>query len=173
LNEKTLNLDMSKRLRDILVARGWEVLLTREDDRDVYAANDTAQQELQARDDIANAKGARLLVSVHSNSFINDGPHGATVYFYKPDDLALAQDVDRRIASELGIFNNGVLKDKFYIINHANMPGALVETAFLSNPDDRQLLASPQWRQKMAQAIADGIADYAGPPPPPSGASNQ
>lgn len=173
MNEKTVNLDMSKRLRDILVARGWQVVMTRSDDRDVYAPNDTAQQELQARDDIANTQGARLLVSVHSNSYINDGPHGTTVYFYKSSDYALAQALDRRIASELGIFNNGVIKDKFYIINHANMPSALVETAFLSNPDDRALLASPEWRQKIAQAIADGIGDYAGPPPPASPVSDR
>ncbi len=173
MNEKTLNLDMSKRLRDILVARGWQVVMTRDDDRDVYAANDTAQQELQARDDIANAQGARLLVSLHSNSFINDGPHGTTVYYYKGDDYTLAQDLDRRIASELGIYNDGVIKDKFYIINHANMPAALVESAFLSNPDDRALLASPAWRQKIAQAIADGIEDYAGPAPPASSVSDR
>ncbi|HEV3153542.1 MAG TPA: N-acetylmuramoyl-L-alanine amidase [Candidatus Baltobacteraceae bacterium] len=173
LVEKSLNLDMSKRLRDILVARGWDVIMTREDDRDVYAANDSAQEELQARDDIANSRGARLLISMHSNSYINDGPHGATVYFYKPGDLALAQDVDRRIAAELGIFNNGVIKDKLYVIHHANMPAVLVETAFLSNPDDRALLGSSEWRQKMAQAIADGIGDYTGPVPPATSASNQ
>ena len=172
LVEKNLNLDMSKRLRDILVSRGWDVIMTREDDRDVYAANDTAQQELQARDDIANSHGARLLISMHSNSFINDGPHGATVYFYKASDLALARDVDRRIAAEVGVFNNGVIKDKLYIVHHANMPAALVESAFLSNPDDRALLASAQWRQKLAQAIADGIGDYAGPAPPATSAGN-
>jgi N-acetylmuramoyl-L-alanine amidase len=53
------------------------------------------------------------------------------------------------------------------------MPAALVETAFLSNPDDRVLLQSSQWRQKMAQAIADGISDYAGPPPAAGSVSGQ
>ncbi len=98
--EKTLALDMSKRLRDILVARGWQVIMTRDADKDVFAPNDSASDELQARDDIANNNGARLFVSVHVNAFINSGPHGATVYYYKQSDLALAQAVDRRIASE-------------------------------------------------------------------------
>jgi N-acetylmuramoyl-L-alanine amidase len=163
--EKIITLDISKRLRDLLVARGWQVMMTRQTDKDVFAPNDSAHDELQARDDVANNNGARLFVSVHVNAFINAGPHGATVYYYKPSDLALARAIDRRIGSELQIADDGVVKDKLYVVHHANMPATLVETAFVSNPDDRTLLQSPQWRQKMAQAIADGITDYAGPAP--------
>jgi N-acetylmuramoyl-L-alanine amidase CwlD len=169
--EKTITLDISKRVRDILTARGWQVILTRNDDRDVFAPNDSAHDELQARDDIANHNGARVFVSVHVNAFMNAGPHGATVYYYKPSDLALAQAVDKRIASELGLKNDGVVKDKLYVVHHADMPATLVETAFVSNPDDRALLQSPQWRQQMAQAIADGIEDYTGAAPAASSAN--
>ena len=172
--EKNLTLDMSKRLRDILVARGWQVIMTRETDKDVFAPNDSDVDELQARDDIANNNGARLFVSVHVNAFMNSGPHGATVYYYKPIDFALAQAIDRRVASELTTLkDDGTIKGKYYVVHHAAMPAALVETAFLSNPDDRVLLQSPQWRQKMAQAIADGITDYAGPPPAGGAVSGQ
>ncbi len=73
VSEAQLTLDMAKRLREILVARGWEVKLTRESDVDVYEANDSAHDELQARDDIANKAGARLFVSIHANAFINSG----------------------------------------------------------------------------------------------------
>lgn len=171
--EKTLALDMSKRLRDILVARGWQVIMTRDSDRDVFGPNDSDRDELQARDDVANNNGARLFVSVHVNAFMNSGPHGATVYYYKPIDFALAQAVNRRIGAQAGIKADGTVKDKLYVVHHANMPAALVETAFVSNPDDRALLQSPQWRQKMAQAIADGIADYTGAPPAPASAGGQ
>ena len=171
--EKAITLDISKRLRDILVARGWQVMMTRDTDKDVYQPNDSASDELQARDDVANTNGARLLVSVHVNAFMNSGPHGATLYYYKPEDLALAQAVDKRVASELSLKNDGVIKDKLYVIHHAAMPATLIETAFVSNPDDRALLQDPQWRQQMAQAIADGIGDYAGSPPPASAASGQ
>lgn len=171
--EKTITLDISKRLRDLLVARGWQVMMTRDTDKDVFAPNDSAHDELQARDDVANNNGARLFVSVHVNAFMNAGPHGATVYYYKPSDLALAQAIDRRIGSELQIKDDGIVKDKLYVVHHANMPASLVETAFVSNPDDRALLQSPQWRQKMAEAIADGIADYAGPAPAAGTVSGQ
>jgi N-acetylmuramoyl-L-alanine amidase len=158
--EKALTLDMARRVRDILVARGWQVVMTRDVDRDVYAPNDSARDELQARDDVANSKGARLLISIHVNSYVNSGPHGVTTFYFKAGDFALAQAVNRRVVSELGVKNNGVIKNKFYVINHADMPAALIETAFISNPDDLALLQSGSWRQKMAQAIADGIVDY-------------
>lgn len=158
--EKTLTLDLAKRVRDILVARGWQVIMTRETDRDVFSPNDSARDELQARDDVANSRGARLLISIHVNSYVNSGPHGVTTFYFKAGDFALAQAVNRRVVAELGIKNNGVVKDKLYVINHANMPAALVEAAFISNPDDLALLQSSSWRQKMAQAIADGIVDY-------------
>ena len=159
-SEKTLTLDLAKHVRDILVARGWQVVMTRNDDRDVFAPNDSAHDELQARDDVANSRGARLLISIHINSYVNSGPHGVTTFYYKASDLALAQAVNRRISSELSLKNNGVIRDKLYVVNHANMPAALVEAAFISNPDDLALLQSAIWRQKMAQAIADGIVDY-------------
>jgi len=171
--EKVINLDISERLRDILAARGWQVVMTRTTDSDVGTPGDSDAHMLQARDDIANSQGARLFISIHANAFMNSGPHGATVYYYKPSDLAFAQAVDRRVASEVGIKDDGTVKDKLYVVHHANMPAALVETAFISNPDDRALLQSPQWRQKMAQAIADGISDYAGPAPPPGPAGGQ
>jgi N-acetylmuramoyl-L-alanine amidase len=159
-SEKSLTLDMARRLRDILIARGWQVVMTRTDDRDVFAPDDSARDELQARDDVANARGARLLVSIHVNSYVNAGPHGAATYYYKSSDVPLAQALSARIGSELDMKNNGIIKDKLYVVNHANMPAALVETAYLSNPDDLSLLLSSAWRQKMAQAIADGILDY-------------
>jgi N-acetylmuramoyl-L-alanine amidase len=53
------------------------------------------------------------------------------------------------------------------------MPAALVETAFLSNLGDAELLKSPQFLQKVATALADGVADYASLPAKQSDASYQ
>jgi N-acetylmuramoyl-L-alanine amidase len=148
-----------------LVARGWQVQMTRTTDVDVYQPNDSAHDELQARDDIANQAGARLFVSVHTNSFSGSGPNGTTTYFYKGIDRAFADAIHRRFqGAALGTKDDGVIKNNFYVLVHSNMPAVLIETAFLSNPDDYALLSSPAWLQKIAQAIADGIGDYAGSP---------
>ena len=174
LQEAILNLDLAKRVQAILVARGWQVKMTRTIDHDVDPTPRSTQEAigighdnadayaLQARDDIANEAGARLFVSIHCNAYLNSGPNGATVYYSKPMDEPLAQIMDRDIAmSDLGVKDDGTVKSHLYVTLHANMPAVLIETAFLSNPTDYAKLASSQWRQQMAQAIADGIDKYA------------
>jgi len=158
--EAELTLDMAKRLRDILVAEGWQVKLTRSSDVDVYAPNDSAHDELQARVDVANRAGARCFVSIHANAFINAGPYGTTLYVSKPEDYALAHSIEGRLADD-GTKDDGIIKAHYYVTFHTKMPAVLIETAFLSNPSDYALLTSPEWRQKVAQEIADGIERYA------------
>ena len=167
LTEKDVTLDITMRLRALLLARGWQVKLTRADDTDVYAPNDSAKDELQARDDVANNAGARLFVSVHVNSFTSSSLNGTTTYYYKGSDLSLAEAIHRRLIASLGTKDDGVRKENFYVLHHARMPAALVETAFLSNPADAELLRSPAFLQKVALSIADGIGDYASGTSPP------
>jgi|GEM_PF-652430 len=167
VSEADLTLDMAKRLRDLLIARGWQVKLTREADVDVYAPNDSAHDELQARVDVANKAGARVFVSIHANAFINSGPYGTTTYISKPDDVALARIVERQLAAD-GTKDDGVVKSHLYVTYHTRMPAVLVETAFLSNPSDYALLTSAAWRQKVAQEIADAIGEYARQYPVPN-----
>jgi N-acetylmuramoyl-L-alanine amidase len=167
VSEAQLTLDMAKRLRAILIDRGWEVKMTREADVDVYAPNDSAHDELQARDDIANKAGARLFVSIHANAFINSGPYGTTTYISKPDDVAFAHFVETHLAAD-GTKDDGIVKSHLYVTLHARMPAVLIETAFLTNPGDYALLTSAAWRQKVAQEIADGIAQYAKEYPVPN-----
>ncbi|MBD5654763.1 MAG: N-acetylmuramoyl-L-alanine amidase, partial [Candidatus Eremiobacteraeota bacterium] len=171
LVEKDLNLDISRRLRTLLIARGWQVKMTRDTDVDVYQPNDSARDELQARDDVANAAGARMLISVHSNAFTTSALSGTTTYYYKADSYALAGAVHARLSASLPTKDDGVRKENFYVIHHATMPAILIETAFLSNPSDAALLHSPAFLQKIASCIADGVGDYAGSSQPPTSTS--
>ncbi|HKE37733.1 MAG TPA: N-acetylmuramoyl-L-alanine amidase, partial [Candidatus Baltobacteraceae bacterium] len=167
LSEAAINLDVAKRLRDLLVAQGWQVRLTRETDVDVYGPDASARDELQARDNVANNAGARMFVSIHTNAFINSGPYGTTCYISKQRDWALARAISSHLASD-GTKNDGIIKSHLYVTLHARMPAVLIETAFLTNPHDFQLLASSTWHGKIAQEIADGIAEYAQANPVPN-----
>jgi len=164
LSEKELNLELSKRLRGLLVARGWQVKMTRENDVDVFAPNDSAHDELQARDDVANNAGARMFISMHTNSFTSASLNGTTTYYYTPASYALAHAVHARLAASLPTKDDGIRKENFYVIHHASMPSILIETAFMSNPTDAQFLRSPAFMQKLAIAIADGVGDFAASP---------
>lgn len=168
LTEKLITLDVSQRLRALLIMRGWNVKMTRETDTDVFSPNDSARDELQARCDIADAAGARLFISIHVNSFTSNELNGTTTYYYKEQDRGLADAVHRRlIAAALGTSDDGVRKANFYVIRHTAMPAILIETAFMSNPDDATLLRSPAFLQKIASAVADGVGDFAASARPP------
>lgn len=172
LVEKVLTLDISQRLRAILVSRGWTVKMTRERDVDVVAPDDDARTELQGRCDIANNAGARLFISVHINSFTSPDLNGTTTYYYKPDSVQFANAIQHDLMSVLGTKDDGVRRDNLYVVRHTTMPAVLVETAFLSNPQDAAKLRNPAFLQNVAQGIADGVRDYAGSPnsTPPMGA---
>ena len=61
---------------------------------------------------------------------------------------------------DLGIPSRGVKESNFAVLRESKMPSVLVETAFISNPEDEVLLADPQFRQRVAEAIAKGINSY-------------
>jgi N-acetylmuramoyl-L-alanine amidase len=171
--EAELNLAISFRLAKILRSRGWKVTLTRTTDSDVLATRTSTTEsedlgyhsrdafDLQARDDIANMAGPRLLVSVHCNSFINSGPNGVTVYYAKPVDLPLAEVMSHVLGNNLGLKDDGIVKSHLYVPLHANAPTVLIETAFLSNPYDYAKLTSESWQELLATDIADAIEEYA------------
>ncbi|TAM58677.1 AMIN domain-containing protein [bacterium] len=161
LIEKNLTLDIAKRVRTILEGEGWQVVMTRDTDRDVGYAFDSDKVELQARADVANARGARMFVSIHINSYTSPALNGTTVYYYKPQDLTLANSVERAL-SGLPTKDDGVRKANFYVLHHTTMPAILVETAFLSNPNDARALQSPEFLQSVARDISKGIDGYAG-----------
>jgi N-acetylmuramoyl-L-alanine amidase len=168
LVEKDLNIDVARRVKALLTARGWLVKMTRETDVDVFAPNDSAHDELQARCDVANQAGARLFISIHTNSFTTSELSGTTTYYYKSDSYGLADAVHARLAASLPTADDGIRKENFYVIHHTTAPAILVEMAFLSNPGDAQLLKTDAFLQKIAVGIANGVGDYATPGAPVS-----
>jgi N-acetylmuramoyl-L-alanine amidase len=162
LYEKDFNLDTSLKLQDKLTALGATVIMTRTDDSFI---------SLSGRANVANQVYADIFVSVHANSTNSSALRGTSTYFYAPSTnpalysqreqrQKLAARVQNRLAAELGTRNIGTLQANFAVLRETQMPSILVESAFLSNPDDEALLKDSQFRDKEAQAIADGLSDY-------------
>jgi N-acetylmuramoyl-L-alanine amidase CwlD len=159
LQEKGINLDIIRRLSRILTRQGYNVVLTREDDRDVSYPGSSAAEELGARVRVANDMKADVFISIHCNASYNSAIRGTSCHWCKPEDRPLAADILSSLENS-GASGKGVIRNKFYVLRHAKMPAVLVETAFLSNYDEARLLNSPEFREKVAQAIADGIRNY-------------
>ena len=176
LVEKQLTLDIAQRLKALLVAQGWTVRMTRETDVDPLSADILAKMHadgkpkaddrayLQTRCDVANNAGARMFISIHINSAPSESAHGTTVYWYKPQDAALAQAIERSVIPLAGTQDDGTRHENFYVVRHSTMPAVLIETAFATNPGDVALLRQPSFLQNVAQGIANGVKAYAGAP---------
>jgi len=151
--EKDATLAVSQRLRRLLQQDDVNAILTRSTDISL---------SIQQRSDTANNDGASIFVSVHFNSFTNSGPNGSLVLYPKDSDLSFAQvmsDAMSTYLTPLGVADDGVvLRDNWWI--HTQMPTVTVEPAFLSNPREASLIATPGFQQVLAMAIRAGIEHY-------------
>jgi N-acetylmuramoyl-L-alanine amidase len=169
LEEKEVNLDTAYALRDELDKRGYETVLTRSGDTDM---------SLEDRVRFTVEHKADLFVSVHSNSYGDPKTRGTMVLYYDddypqvkypaseamkrltPQSRDLAQKVLDAVTATANTRNNGLMQSAAYVIRSGEVPSILVETAFLSNKQDAELLAQPAVRQKFAEGIAQGIAAF-------------
>lgn len=180
--EKTYTLDVSLRLRKLLEAAGYTVVLTRDADFDVPKAR---------RAEIANVAKADFFVSVHFNSlFPNTKTTGVEIFSFPPrsqrstdswspgakDDAesgqspvnrfdawntVLAGAMHRRVLDALQDGDRGEKLKHLGVLRGLRCPGVLVESAFLSSDKEGALLAKPEFRDRIAAAILAGIQDYA------------
>lgn len=78
------------------------------------------------------------------------------------DSKRLASKVLRRLDTVTPLHKNRVESAGFVVLKTPDIPSILVETAFLSNPDDEKRLKSASHQRRLARAIFDGILDYLG-----------
>lgn len=163
--EKTITLKVATELKNLLVAEGATVYMTRTKDTEVSPKKGRATdiEELQARCDIANAKDADIFISIHMDSFTNDAAKGTTGYYYAKGSAKsreLADKVRQGVIDQIGTQSRGTQSCNFYVVKHTDMPATLVELAFISNRAEEKLLYSDAGAKKAAQGILDGIEDY-------------
>jgi N-acetylmuramoyl-L-alanine amidase len=153
LLEKDLTLDVAKRLRHLLEGDEVEVAMTREDDRYV---------PIPARTQTAMDAKASLFVSVHFNSFTDPSTGGSLVLFPSQASQPFAQTMSDALGRRLGpagVPADGIqLRDNWWI--SATMPVVTVEALYLTNPQEAARAAQPDFRQRIAEAVHDGILAY-------------
>lgn len=159
--EKDNTLAVALLLRDKLEKNGAKVVMTRDSDRDVAFANASADEELGTRVDIANDANADVFISIHNDSFTSPTAAGTTTFHYgDAESIKLATFVQKALVDGLGTKDRGARYASFYVIRYTNMPAILVETAFISNPEEEVLLSSCDGRTNAADSIFQGIVKY-------------
>lgn len=177
--EKDLTLDWAKRLEQLLSGRGWTVVLTRTNDADLAISNRVA---------LADQLNAGLYVSLHFNSAPADSssrgvetycmtPAGApstvtrgfnddtdAVYpnnDYDTRNLQAAWRIQRELVRISGVRDRGVRRARFLgVLKTQARPAVLIEGGYLSNTAEAQLVATPAYRQKLAEAVATAVGGF-------------
>lgn len=150
LREKDMALDTAKRLQPILRNNGLRTVMTRTGDYFV---------ELDDRVAIADRYGPNaILVSIHYDAS-GGYARGAHTNFWRPDSHGLAVRVQRHLIGNTGLANRGVVRRVLRLTHNPTVPSILCECGFLTNHSDADLIRTPEFRQRIAQGIADGILE--------------
>jgi len=176
LLEKQVVLDITRRVRALLLAQGYTVLLTRHDDRFL---------ELAERPRRAEKWNADLFVSIHANSgsktavgtetfaltlpgyaSTNQAPNSVAPQESFPGNtndqanMSLAYAIHHALIQQNDLTDRGIRRARFAVLKNATCPAALVEVGFLSHPQEGLTLAQPETRSALALSIATGIDNY-------------
>src|SRR6266550_4753265 len=146
--EKEMTLDVAQRLKALLAASGYRVVMTR--DSDVFVP-------LPGRVAIANSYDNAIFVCIHFNSAKRMGAGGIETYFFSRESLPLASAIHYYVAGGAPSSNRGVRRRGFYVLRKTRVPAVLVECGFLTNPTEGQYVQTAAYRQKLAEEIAAGV----------------
>lgn len=160
--EKTITLEVAKKLETLLTSSGAKVLMTRTGDNDVYAPFADGTTELQARADVANNNNADVFLSIHIDAFSNPEVDGTTSYYTEKTkkDFILASSLNHAVLRNTSIPDRGVRASNLYVNVHTKMPSTLIELGYISNPDRVKMLTKPWASDALAKSLYEGFEDY-------------
>ncbi len=171
--EKKCNLQLARKVRDILIKKGFKVVMTRDDDTFLT---------LQQRVNIANKVPNSIFVSIHHNSgrsaaqgieTFTLAPQGTTSPFARKRlnhqlqgnyqdsaNIALATAVHSRTIKASGATDRGIQRARFSVLCTIRRPAILFEGGFVSNAKEGRRISSSIYQDTLAKAIAEGIVAY-------------
>jgi N-acetylmuramoyl-L-alanine amidase len=176
-DEKDFALDIVGRVRRKLRAAGLKVVQSR--DSDVFIP-------LEARPALARKYPKAIFVSIHFNAAGRQSAAGLEIFAIpprgapptgqrqpeahdcqhenghalEPVNLVLATTLYQTVLGKLSSFDRGVKRARFAVLREATVPAVLIEGGFLTESTEAAQIASADWRQQYADAIAAGIWEY-------------
>lgn len=173
--EKEIVLEMGLELRRLLEQAGARVMITREKDEDLsrhFLDDNLARhrRDVRGRVKLINASSADLLLSLHINSIYDSSVRGPIAFYAggKAESKRLAAAVHNNINPLFSadakpgqlVHQSPQESNAYYILNQTDLPGILLEIAFMTNADDRELLKNKSSRKKMVQGVFMGVVEY-------------
>jgi N-acetylmuramoyl-L-alanine amidase len=167
ISEKDLNLSVANHLASYLKISGYNVVMTRTDDRLLYNDGEEDQKkyfDLYNRVLFAESCGDAIFVSVHMNKYPLESCKGLQTFYSEKNvqSISLAESVQessRLLASD----NNRQIKssqDSIFLLNKLTIPSVLIECGFISNRIEATLLSDQVYQKKLAFVISCGIINF-------------
>lgn len=146
IKEKDLNLKLCLKIKSCLEDLGFEVVLTRETDKDL---------SLEDRVNIAKVNDCDLFLSIHHNAIpdhLSPLEHqGISAHYYYGHSKELAENLSRVLASDLGMQNNGAILQNLYVTRENYFSKALLlECGYLIHPIESELIIQDEFQDKFA-----------------------
>ena len=160
--EQDITYDIGVRLARLLRQNpNFEVRLSRPSPNTVLGISNSTSLSERVRE--ANAYGADLFLSLHTNAAENPNATGTETLVYSLESTAaeIGEDIVDELAKATGLRNRGVVaRPGLYVLRRTNMPAVLVEMGFISNPSDADLMVNSP--ELFAEGIYRGILEYYG-----------
>jgi N-acetylmuramoyl-L-alanine amidase len=153
--EPRATLPVAFALKQILESRGATVVMTRTTDSAVALGD---------RPIIARRANVNAFVSIHLNAY-PDGVNpflapGTGTYYFRTHSEPLARAVQTGMVTQLGLVNLGINFDNLAVVRGTWYPAVLCEGAFIMLPDQEAALRTPEFQERYARGVADGLEEY-------------
>lgn len=157
--EKDINLQVARKVREKLEARGLEVVMTREED----VMQGGKKEDLNKRIQLIEKSKAELVVGIHQNSFTDPEVKGAQVFYYsESEEGKAAAQVMQESLKTVDPSNEREIKanSSFFMLKNTKRTTIIVECGFLSNPEEAGSLVNNEYQEQLAEAICSGIMKW-------------
>lgn len=165
--EKNINLAVSLQLKEALHQYGAKTVLSRQTDIELSPECDNEKirgryhRDLAARVELAEESDANLFISIHANAVANARRHGAEVFFSakSKESKALANYIQAELCKVTQTNYTAAAAD-YFVLRRNTIPAVLIEVGYITNLNERELLKTPEYQAKIAEAIARGIYQF-------------
>lgn len=164
VKEADLNLEIAKKLEQLLQSSGITVVMTRTDENGLYGVytKNYKKIDMAKRKDIILEANPDVVVSVHMNRFSSSTLRGAQAFYDDGNELGekLAQDVQTEFNNRLEATNRAPSTGDYFMVKCTDTASIIAECGYLSNKEDEKLLSTDEYQDKVAYAIFCGIVRY-------------
>ena len=169
ITEASINLNIALKVQNLLEEAGSTVILTRSDENGIYDSESNSIREQKVSDiknrvKIGNESSADIFVSIHLNKLPQKQYWGWQTFFKNGNEESkkLAQSLQNGLNETIQKENKreSLKIENIYIIDHVEIPTAIVECGFLSNEEEEKLLQTEEYQDKLAWGIFTGIMNY-------------